>query len=50
METWWPMCGAVKYGWKEGMVAQRNGGRERLLMYGETSVSYTHLDVYNRQD
>lgn len=37
-ETWWPMCGAAKYGWKEGMVAQRNGGRERLLMYGETST------------
>lgn len=34
--TWWPMCGAPRYGWKEGMVAQRNGGRERLLMYGET--------------
>lgn len=38
METWWPMCGAARYGWKEGMVAQRNGGRERLLMYGETST------------
>lgn len=37
-ETWWPMCGAAKYGWEEGMVAQRNGGRERLLMYGETST------------
>lgn len=37
-ETWWPMCGAAKYGWKEGMTAQRNGGRERLLMYGETST------------
>ncbi|WP_455592598.1 glycoside hydrolase family 28 protein [Bacteroides sp.] len=37
-ETWWPMCGAAKYGWKEGMIAQRNGGRERLLMYGETST------------
>lgn len=36
--TWWPMCGAPKYGWKEGMVAQRNGGRERLLMYGETGT------------
>lgn len=23
---------------KEGMVAQRNGGRGRLLMYGETST------------
>lgn len=38
MEAWWPMCGATRYGWKEGMVAQRNGGRERLLMYGETST------------
>lgn len=37
-ETWWSMCGAPRYGWKEGMVAQRNGGRERLLMYGETST------------
>lgn len=35
-EHWWPMCGSPKYGWKEGMVAQRNGGRERLLMWGET--------------
>ncbi|NDV66194.1 glycoside hydrolase family 28 protein [Bacteroides sp. 224] len=35
-ETWWPMCGAAKYGWKEGMTAQRNGGREKLLMYAET--------------
>ncbi|MDD4419454.1 MAG: glycoside hydrolase family 28 protein [Bacteroides graminisolvens] len=37
-EAWWPMCGAPRYGWKEGMVAQRNGGRERLLMYGETNT------------
>lgn len=37
-ETWWPMCGAAHYGWKEGMIAQRNGGREKLLMYGETST------------
>lgn len=37
-DTWWSMCGAAKYGWKEGMVAQRNGGRERLLMYGETNT------------
>jgi polygalacturonase len=36
--TWWPMSGAPKYGWKESMVAQRNGGRERLLMYGETGT------------
>lgn len=38
MKAWWPMCGAPRYGWKEGMVAQRNGGRERLLMYGETNT------------
>lgn len=37
-DTWWSMCGATKYGWKEGMVAQRNGGRDRLQMYGETST------------
>lgn len=37
-ENWWAMCGAPHYGWKEGMVAQRNGGRERLLMYGETGT------------
>jgi len=42
-ETWWPMCGAPKYGWKEGMVAQRNGGREKLLMYAET-----HTPLYKR--
>lgn len=38
MDAWWPMCGAAKYGWQEGMTAQRNGGRDRLLMYGETST------------
>lgn len=37
-DTWWSMCGAPHYGWKEGMTAQRNGGRERLQMYGETST------------
>ncbi len=43
-ETWWSMCGAPRYGWKEGMVAQRNGGREKLLQYGETSTP-----VYKRK-
>jgi polygalacturonase len=37
-ELWWAMCGSPRYGWKEGMRAQRNGGRERLLMYGETGT------------
>lgn len=37
-ETWWPMCGAVHYGWREGMISQKNGSRERLLMYSETGT------------
>lgn len=43
-EHWWYMCGAVHYGWQEGMTAQRNGSRARLLEYGENAVP-----VYNRQ-
>lgn len=36
-ETWWSMCGdAKRFGWKEGMIAQRNGGRDKLLAYAET--------------
>lgn len=36
-ETWWSMCGdAKRFGWKEGMIAQRNGGRNKLLAYAET--------------
>ncbi|KAA6340855.1 Polygalacturonase [termite gut metagenome] len=34
--AWWPLCGAAKFGWKEGTVSQRGGGRDRLLMYAET--------------
>lgn len=34
-ETWWPWCGATKYGWKEGMVSQKLGGRARLLQNSE---------------
>lgn len=37
-ENWWSMCGAKHYGWKEGMVAQRNGARAQLLQWGETST------------
>ncbi|MCR4994084.1 MAG: glycoside hydrolase family 28 protein [Bacteroidales bacterium] len=40
-ETWWPWCGSAKYGWKEGMVSQRNGGRARLLMAGEDGIPMT---------
>jgi len=37
-DTWWSMCGSPLFGWKEGMLAQRNGGRNKLLMYAETST------------
>lgn len=37
-ETWWPWCGAPKYGWKEGMISQRNGARPRLLKMAEDGV------------
>lgn len=37
-ETWWPWCGATKYGWKEGMISQRNSSRARLLKYAEDGV------------
>ncbi|NLZ73963.1 MAG: glycoside hydrolase family 28 protein, partial [Bacteroidales bacterium] len=38
IENWWPMCGADRYGWKEGMLSQRNGGRDKLLMYAESEA------------
>ena len=34
-QTWWPWCGATKYGWHEGIVSQKLGGRARLLQNGE---------------
>ncbi len=37
-ENWWPMCGSDRYGWQEGMLSQRNGGRDKLLMYAETET------------
>lgn len=33
--TWWPWCGASKYGWKEGIVSQKSGARQRLMKNGE---------------
>ena len=36
METWRPMCGAKKHGWKEGMIGQNCGGRAKLLAWGES--------------
>ena len=40
-ETWWPWCGASKYGWKEGMVSQKNEARPRLLRNGEDGEPMT---------
>lgn len=33
--TWWPWCGAAKYGWKEGIASQKSGARQRLMKNGE---------------
>lgn len=33
--TWWPWCGAAKYGWKEGIVSQKSEARQRLMKNGE---------------
>lgn len=40
-ETWWPWCGATKYGWREGMVSQKLEARPRLLRNGEEGVPMT---------
>ena len=37
-ETWWPWVGATKFGWKEGMIAQKLEARPRLLKNGEDGV------------
>ena len=37
-DTWCPWCGSPRYGWKEGMIAQRNGSRARLLKNGEDGI------------
>jgi len=37
-ETWWPWCGAPKFGWKEGMISQKLEARPRLLQNGEDGV------------
>jgi len=37
-DTWWPWCGSPRFGWKEGMVSQKNEARPRLLKNGEDGV------------
>ena len=38
VDTWWPWCGAAKYGWKEGMISQKIEARPRLLKNGEDGI------------
>ena len=44
VDTWWPWCGAAKFGWKEGMISQKNEARPRLLKNGEDGIP-----MYNEQ-
>ena len=37
-ETWWPWNGSPRFGWKEGVISQRNGSRARLLKNGEDGI------------
>jgi len=37
-DTWWPWCGAPKYGWKEGVISQKIEARPRLLKNGEDGI------------
>ncbi len=44
VDTWWPWCGAAKFGWKEGMISQKIEARPRLLKNGEDGIP-----MYNEQ-
>ena len=37
-ETWWPWVGVARFGWKEGMIAQKLEARPRLLKNGEDGI------------
>ena len=37
-ETWWPWSGKKKFGSREGLISQWNGGRDRLLKQAEDGV------------
>ena len=37
-DTWWPWCGAPKFGWKEGVISQKLEARPRLLQNGEDGI------------
>ncbi len=46
IETWWHMCGAAKYGWKEGMLSQRAAGHGRVKL---TECEQNNVDVEQRR-
>ena len=37
-KTWWPWCGADRFGWKPGTITQKTEARPRLLKNGEDGV------------
>ena len=37
-DTWWPWCGAERFGWRPGIIAQKNEARPRLLKNGEDGI------------
>lgn len=43
-ENWWYMCGHSRFGWKEGLISQKKGGRDRLFHFAENLVP-----VYKRK-
>ena len=40
-QTWWPWCGADRFGWRPGIVTQKTEARPRLLKNGEDGVPMT---------
>ncbi|WP_243348160.1 glycoside hydrolase family 28 protein [Parabacteroides sp. FAFU027] len=48
MEHWWPMCGAVKFGWKEGIISQRTGRPK--LQKAEQSMTPVEQRVMTLED
>lgn len=39
--TWWPWCGAERFGWTSSIASQKNGSRQRLLDCAENDIPMT---------
>ncbi len=48
-ETWWPWNGHPRFGYKKGMISQRNGSRARLLKAAEDGVPMDER-VFTKED